>query len=93
MRNAKPGISKQVGYIKGIYSVTYDLQGMVRAFGEKRIHALIDLFTVEGELSPNDIDNVDLSDYEFTSSMLDPDLQLAKPKRDAKGRFVKRSAA
>lgn len=93
MRNAKPGIDKATAYRVGIFSPTYDLQAMVRAFGEKRIHALIDLFTVEGELNPNDLDNVDLSDYEFTSSMLNPDLDLVKPKRDAKGRFVKRSAA
>lgn len=90
MHKAKPGISKEVGYIKGVFSATYDLQGIVRAFGPKLVHALVDLVATEGEISPNDLKH-DVSDYIFASTILDnlEDIQPTKPKRDARGRFVK----
>ena len=90
MHKAKPGISKETGYSVGIFSATYDLQAMVRAFGPELIHALVDLVVTDGEITPNDLKH-DVSDYVFASSILDnlEDIHPAKPKRDARGRFVK----
>lgn len=90
MHKAKPGISKETGYSVGIFSATYDLQAMVRAFGPKLIHALVDLVDTEGEICPSDLQH-DTSDYVFASSILDnlEDIQPTKPKRDARGRFIK----
>ena len=94
MRKAKPGISKEQGYRVGIFSAHYDLQAMIKAYGPQLIHALVDICTLDGELTPNDLET-DISEYVFVSNLISDDLELpaAKPKRDARGRFIKANAA
>lgn len=52
----KPGITKAKGYLNRIFTVEYDLEGMIKAYGPEFMHFLIDEITSGNTTAKYEVD-------------------------------------